>query len=55
LVFDRGISLAGRDVIALGVKLEVMDQRLHRVLHLCPRRRCNLAIIDLDRPGRHLG
>src|SRR5581483_3169735 len=27
--FDRGIDLAGRHVHALGVELEVMDQRFH--------------------------
>src|SRR5262245_26250671 len=31
---DRGVDLAGRHVEALGVELEVMDQRLHRLLHL---------------------
>src|SRR5205085_3722264 len=37
--FDRRVDLAGRDVEALGVKLEVMDQRFHRLLHLAAARR----------------
>ena len=31
---DRGVGLAGRHVVALGVELEVMDERFHRALHL---------------------
>src|SRR6185369_6109374 len=31
---DRGIDLAGRHVNALGVELEVVDERFHRTLHL---------------------
>jgi hypothetical protein len=34
---DGGIGLAGRHVEALGVELEVMDQRFHRALHLAAR------------------
>src|SRR5277367_3132971 len=33
---DRRIDLACRDLVALGIELEVMDQRLHRPLHLGP-------------------
>src|SRR5207249_2330390 len=46
---DRGINLAGRHVIALGVELEVMDQRFHRALHLAPLRRHDLVVDDRDR------
>src|SRR5262249_49349412 len=48
--FDRGIDLAGRDVIALGVELEVGDQRFHRALHLGPPGRHDLVVVDRDRP-----
>ena len=51
---DRRVGLAGRHVVALGVELEMMDQRFHRMLHLGARRRRHLAVVDLDRPGRHL-
>ncbi len=51
---DRGVGLAGRHVIALGIELEVVDQRFHRLLHLGARRRRHLAVVDLDRPRRHL-
>ena len=34
---DRGVDLARGHVEALGVELEVVDQRLHRGLHLRPR------------------
>src|SRR5579864_3554049 len=30
---DRGIGFALRNVIALGIKLEVMDERFHRAFH----------------------
>src|SRR5258706_4395836 len=33
---------------ALGVKLEMMDQRLHRALHLAPARREDLVVLDGD-------
>src|SRR5213075_198316 len=36
---DRSVGLAGRHLVALGVELEVMDQGLHRVLHLAAARR----------------
>src|SRR5258705_4492670 len=45
---DRGIDFAGRHMEALGVKLEVMDQRLHRTLHLAPARREDLVVLDGD-------
>ena len=46
---DRRVNLAGRHVIALGVELEVMDERLHRALHLAALRRHDLAVIGRDR------
>ncbi len=48
--FDRGIDFAGRDVGALGVKLEVMDQRFHRALHLAALWRHDLVVLDRNRP-----
>src|SRR6202012_4491906 len=48
--FYRGIDLAGRHVEALGVELEMMDQRFHRALHLAAARREDLVILDSDRP-----
>ncbi len=39
---------------ALGVKLEVMDQRFHRLLHLAALGRHDLAIEARDRPIGHL-
>src|SRR5258705_8893224 len=46
---DRGVDLAGWHVKAFGVELEVMDQRLHRALHLSPARRENLVILNRNR------
>ncbi len=48
--FDRGIHLAGRHVIALGVELEVVDQRFHRALHLVALGRHDLVVVDGDGP-----
>src|SRR4051812_35291026 len=47
---DRGIDLACRHADALGVELEVMDQRFHRALHLAAARRRDLVVLDHDRP-----
>src|SRR5258705_8399801 len=47
---DRGVDLAGRHMEALGIKLEMMDQRLHRALHLAPAWREDLVVLDGDRP-----
>src|SRR5262249_30586929 len=56
---DRSVPLARRHVIALSVELEVMDERLHRALHLAARRRHHLVVNDVDRPlpvrARELG
>ena len=49
---DRGVDLAGRHVEALGVELEVVDERFHRALHLGALRRHDLAVDGRDRPGR---
>src|SRR5262249_42112002 len=40
-----------RYVETFGVELEVVDQRLHRALHLRPARRRDLVVIDHHRPS----
>ncbi len=47
---DRGIDIAGRHVEAFGVELEVVNQRLHRALHLAALGRHDLVVVDRDRP-----
>src|SRR5262249_17892612 len=47
--FDRGVNFARRYMITLGVKLEVMDQRFHRALHLFAFWRHYLVIVDRHR------
>ena len=47
---DRGVDLARRHVEALGVELEMMDERLHRALHLGALGRHDLVVVDRDRP-----
>src|SRR6266404_3109667 len=47
---NRGVNLAGRNVEALGVKLEMVDQRFHRTLHFTTARRENLVILHRDGP-----
>src|SRR3546814_7212417 len=42
--FGRHINFARGDVETLGVELEVMDQRFHRLLHLATLRRHALAV-----------
>ncbi len=49
--FHCGIDLALGHLVALGVKLEVMNQRFHRALHLAALRRHNLAIGRGDGSG----
>src|SRR3546814_11473273 len=39
---------------AFGIKLEVMDEGLHRLLHLATPWRHNLAVEASNRPFRHL-
>ena len=46
---DRGIDLAGRHLVALGIELEVVDQRFHRALHLAALGRHHLAVERGDR------
>src|SRR5450631_2809142 len=46
---DRGVDLAGGNVEAFGVEFEVMDQRLHRTLHLAAARRKDFVVLDGDR------
>src|SRR4051812_16504936 len=43
---DSDIDLAGGNVEALGVQLEVMDQRLHRTFHLATPRRRDLVVLQ---------
>ena len=52
---DRAIGLAGRHVIALGIELEVVDQRFHGALHLVAGRWRDLAVHHMDRALGQLG
>ena len=53
---DRRINLARRHVEAFGIKLEVMDQRFHRGLHLAALGRSDLAACqDVARLDLQLG
>ena len=52
--FGRDIDFAGGHVEALGVELEMMDQRFHRLLHLGALRRDDLAVTGRHRPIGHL-
>ena len=45
---DRRIDLAGRHFVAFGVELEVVDERLHRGLHLGALGRRDLAVVGVD-------
>src|SRR5208282_607517 len=45
---DGGIDFAGRHLEAFGVELEVMDQALHRTLHLVAPRRRDLLVCNGD-------
>src|SRR3954462_2200815 len=47
---NRGVHFARRDVITLGIELEMMDQRFHGALHLAALGRNDLVVIDRDRP-----
>ena len=46
---DRVVDLAGRDPVALGDELEVVDQRLHRGRELRARRQHVLAVVGDER------
>lgn len=45
---DGSVCAAGRDREALGEELEVVDQRLHALLHLVSLGWAHLGIIHLD-------
>ena len=47
---DRRVDLARRHLVALGVELEVMDERFHRALHLAALGRRDLAVVGAHRP-----
>src|SRR5207245_6774679 len=47
---DRGVDLARGNVKAFGVKLEVVDERLHGALHLGALGRDDLVVDHRDRP-----
>src|SRR3546814_7473088 len=49
---SRDVNLARGDVEALGIELEMMDQRFHRLLHLAALRRDDLAVEARDRAAR---
>ena len=51
---NSAVCLARGDSVALGVKQEVVDKRLHVLLHGGTRRWRNLVVLDLDGAGRHL-
>src|SRR3546814_16795638 len=51
---DHRVGVARRDVVALGVELEVVNQGFHRALHLGAPRRRDLVIRNLPLAGRHL-
>src|SRR5215468_4388564 len=47
---DGGINLPGWHVVAFGVELEMMDQGLHRALHICALRRRDLVVRNVHEP-----
>ena len=50
---DRRVRLARRDAEALGEELEVVDQRLHRLVDARPRRRRDLLVLHAVVAPRH--
>src|SRR5579875_303336 len=50
---DDRVGLASRHMIALGVELEVIDEGLHRPLHLGARRRGDLLVLHHEWPAGH--
>lgn len=50
---DCRVGLARWDGVALAKELEVVDERLHALLHRGPRRWYELVVIDLDGTSRH--
>jgi hypothetical protein len=51
---DGGVSITGRDGVALGVEKEVVDEGLHVLLHSCSGRRGDLVVLHADGAGGHL-
>src|SRR6266403_2152159 len=47
---DRDVYLTGWDAVAFRIKLEMLDDRFHRTLHLAASGRSNLVIFDDDWP-----
>lgn len=50
---DCRVGLARWDGVALAKELEVVDERLHALLHRGTRRWYKLVVIDLDGASRH--
>ena len=50
---DGDVDLAGGHLEPLGEQLEVVDQRLHRLVDARPRRRRDLLVLDPVVAGRH--
>lgn len=51
---NGGVGLARRYAVALGEEQEVMDERLHRLLHARAWRGHELVVVDFDLAGGHL-
>src|SRR5690348_5609923 len=51
---DDGVGLTSGDRVTLRVQLEVMDQGLHVLLHVCAARGRDLEIVDTDGTSRHV-
>ena len=52
--FDGRVSLAGWDGVALAEELEVVDKRLHALLHRGTRWRNELVVVNADGTFGHL-
>lgn len=52
--FDGRVSLARWNGVALAEELEVVDERLHALLHRCTGRRHELMIVNADSTFGHL-
>src|SRR5262245_60038243 len=46
---DRGIDFTRGDAVALGIKLKVVNGRLHRAFHFAAQWWDDLAVLDRDR------
>lgn len=51
---NGGVRVAWWDDVSLGVQKEVVDKRLHVLLHCGTRRRGDLVVLDLDGTGGYL-